>query len=98
MYVLSAEFGWSDLGTWRSLYEHIPHDENENAVVGNVMIENSSGCIINISKDKLAVIQGLNEFIVVQTDNALLICRKDDEQLVRNLVNDVKLKKGDKFV
>ena len=98
VYVLSAEFGWSDLGTWRSLYEHIPHDESSNAVVGNVMMENSSGCIINVSKDKLAVIQGLHDFIVVQSENVLLICRKDDEQLVRTLVNDVKMKKGEKFI
>ena len=98
VYVLSAEFGWSDLGTWRSLYEHVPHDEHSNAVVGNVMMENSTGCIINISKDKLAVIQGLHDFIVVQSENVLLICRKDDEQLVRTLVNDVKLKKGEKFI
>src|SRR5438045_8853838 len=69
VYVLSAEFGWSDLGTWRSLYEHIPHDEHGNAVVGNVMMENSTGCIINLSKDSLAVIQGLHDFIVVQSEN-----------------------------
>ncbi len=98
VYVLSAEFGWSDLGTWRSLYEHVPHDENSNAVVGNVMMENSSGCIINVSKDRLAVVQGLHDFIVVQSENVLLICRKDDEQLVRTMVNDVRLKKGEKFV
>jgi mannose-1-phosphate guanylyltransferase len=98
VYVLSAEFGWSDLGTWRSLYEHIPHDHDENATVGNIIMENSSGCIVNISKDRLAVIQGLKDYIVVESDNVLLICHKDDEQQVRNLVNDVKLKKGDKYI
>lgn len=98
VFVLAAEFGWSDLGTWRSLYEHVPHDEHGNAIVGNVMMENSTGCIINVSKDRLAVIQGLHDFIVVQSENVLLICRKDDEQLVRTLVNDVKLKKGEKFI
>ena len=51
-----------------------------------------------MSNNKLAVIQGLENFIVVETDNVLLICPKDDEQQVRNLVNDVKLKKGDKYV
>jgi mannose-1-phosphate guanylyltransferase len=98
VYVLSAEFGWSDLGTWRSLYEHIPHDQDENATVGTIIMENSSGCIVNISKDRLAVIQGLKDYIVVESDNVLLICHKDDEQQVRNLVNDVKLKKGDKYI
>jgi mannose-1-phosphate guanylyltransferase len=62
------------------------------------MVDHTSNCIINLPKDKLAVIQGLENFIVVQTDNVLLICPKDDEQQVRNLVNDVKIKKGEKFV
>jgi len=99
VYVLNAEFGWSDLGTWKSLYEHLPHDKSGNAIVGShIMVDNTSNCIINLPKDKLAVIQGLENFIVVQTDNVLLICPKDDEQQVRNLVNDVKIKKGEKFV
>jgi mannose-1-phosphate guanylyltransferase len=99
VYVLSAEFGWSDLGTWKSLYEHLPHDKHGNAIVGpHVMVDNTENCIINMTKDKLAVIQGLENFIVVETENVLLICPKDDEQQVRNLVNDVKIKKGEKYV
>jgi len=99
VFVLSAEFGWSDLGTWKSLYEQLPHDTNGNAIVGpHVMVDHTSNCIINVSNNKLAVIQGLENFIVVETDNVLLICPKDDEQQVRNLVNDVKLKKGEKYV
>jgi mannose-1-phosphate guanylyltransferase len=98
VYVLAAEFGWSDLGTWRSLYEHIHHDKNENAIVGNVIAENSSGCVINVPKERLVVLQGLKDFIVVESDNVLLICHKDDEQSVKNLVNEVKLKKGEKYV
>ena len=94
-----AEFGWSDLGTWKSLYEQLPHDTNGNAIVGpHVMVDNTKNCIVNMSNNKLAVIQGLENFIVVETDNVLLICPKDDEQGVRNLVNDVKLKKGEKYV
>lgn len=99
VYTMSAEFGWSDLGTWKSLYEHLKHDENHNATVGqHVMLENTKGCIINMPQGKLAVIQGLENFIVVESDNVLLICRKDDEQQVRNMVNDVKIKKGEKFL
>ncbi len=99
VYVLSAEFGWSDLGTWKSLYEQLPHDKNENAVVGpHVMLDNTSNCVINIPGNKLAVIQGLEDFIIVDTDQVLLICPKEDEQQIRNLVNDVKLKKGDIFI
>lgn len=99
VFVLSAEFGWSDLGTWKSLYEQLPHDSAGNAIVGShVMLDRTSNCVINLSNNKLAVIQGLENFIIVDTDQVLLICPKDDEQQIRNLVNDVKLKKGDKFI
>ena len=99
VYVMSAEFGWSDLGTWKSLYENLSRDEHDNAVVGNhVMLDKTKNCIINIPKGKLAVILGLDNFIVVESDNVLLICPKDDEQQVRNLVNEVKIKKGEKYI
>ncbi len=98
VFVLSAEFGWSDLGTWKSLYEHLPHDEQGNAMTAaNVMLDHTYNCIINTGKEKLAVIQGLENFIVVDTEQVLFICPKDDEQKVRNLVNDVKIKKGEKY-
>ncbi len=99
VHVMSAEFGWSDLGTWGSLYEHIRHDENANAVVGkNVMMYDSSNCIVHVPKDKLVVLQGLDDYIVVESDSILLVCRKAEEQQIRQFVNDVKLKKGEKFV
>ena len=99
VHVMSAEFGWSDLGTWGSLYEHIGHDENANAIVGkNVMVYDSSNCIVNVPKDKLVVLQGLDDYIVVEADNILLVCKKSEEQQIRQFVNDVKLKKGEKFV
>lgn len=99
VFVMSAEFGWSDLGTWGSLYEHVKHDENANAIVGkNVMMYDSSNCIVNVPKDKLVVLQGLKDYIVVESDNILLVCRKEDEQQIRQFVNDVKLQKGEKFV
>jgi mannose-1-phosphate guanylyltransferase len=99
VYVMAADFGWSDLGTYGSLYEHIRHDANQNAVVGkNVMLYNTSNCIINMPKDKLAVIQGLNDYIVVESEGVLLICNKQDEQQIRQFVNDVKMNKGEKFV
>ncbi len=99
VFVMSAEFGWSDLGTYGSLYEHIKHDVNNNAVVGkNVMIYDSKNCMVNMPKDKLVVVQGLEDYIVVESDGVLLICRKQDEQQIRQFVNDVKLTKGEKFV
>lgn len=99
VYVRSSIIGWSDLGTYGSLYNHIPQDDKGNAIVGkNVMIYDSENCIINISKDKLAVVEGLKDYIVVESDNIILICKKQDEQRIRDFVNDVKLKKGEKFV
>lgn len=99
VFVMSADIGWSDLGTYGSLYEHIHHDANANAVVGkNVMLYDSQNCIVNVPKDKLVVIQGLDDYIVVESNNVLLVCKKEDEQQIRQFVNDVKLTKGDKFI
>lgn len=99
VYVRSSIIGWSDLGTWGSLYTHINKDEHGNAVVGkNVMMYGSKGCIVNVPKDKVVVLQGLEDYIVVEAENILLVCRKDDEQQIRQFVNDVKIMKGDKFV
>ena len=99
VYVRASIIGWSDLGTWGSLYEHIKHDKNHNALVGkNTMLYDTKNCIINVPKDKLVLIQGLEDYIVVESDGILLICKKQDEQQIRNFVNDVKVQKGEKFV
>ena len=99
VFVMSADVGWSDLGTYGSLYDHINQDEKKNAVIGrNVLLYDSSNCFVNMPKDKLVVLQGLDDYIVVESDNTLLICRKADEQQIRQFVNDVKLKKGERFV
>lgn len=99
VFVMSADFGWSDLGTWGSLYEHTSQDENKNAVIGkNVMLYDTSNCIVNMPKDKLVVLQGLDDYIVVESDNILLVCRKSEEQKIRQIVNDVRLSKGERFI
>ncbi len=99
VHVLCSDFGWSDLGTWGSLYDMLSKDEENNSVTGeNVFCYNSKNCLINIPENKLAVIQGLEDYIVVESDNILLICRKQDEQKIKNFVNDVKLEKGEGFI
>ena len=99
VYVLAADFGWSDLGTWGSLYDNRPKDELGNTVIGkNVMLYDTANCIVNMPKDKLVVLEGLNDYIVVESDNVLLVCRKTDEQQIRQFVNDVMLEKGERFV
>jgi len=99
VYVRSSVIGWSDVGTWGSLYEHINHDKGNNALVGkNILQYDCNNCIVHVPKDKLVVLQGLEDCIVVESDGVLMICKKQDEQQIRNFVNDVKVQKGDKFV
>lgn len=84
IYVFPANFGWSDLGTWGSLYEQLPKDDADNAVVGSgVKMVESAGCVVHISDDKKMVIQGLDEYIIAERNNVFLICRKADEQRIK---------------
>jgi mannose-1-phosphate guanylyltransferase len=97
--VQAADFDWSDLGTWGSLYDLKDKDENMNAVSGDsVLLYDSKNCIVNMPKDKLVVLQGLNDYIVVESDDALLVCKKEDEQQIRTFVNDIKSNKGEKYI
>ncbi len=99
VYVRSSIIGWSDLGTWGSLFTHIKHDKGNNALVGkNILEYDCYNCIVHVPNDKLVVLQGLKDYIVVEAEGVLMVCKKQDEQLIRNFVNDVKVKKGDKFV
>lgn len=99
VYVLSSDFGWSDLGTWGSLYDTRQKDSDANAIMGqNVMMYDSHNCIVNMPKDKLVVLQGLDGYIVVEDEGTLLVCRKEDEQQIRQFVNDVMIEKGEKYV
>jgi mannose-1-phosphate guanylyltransferase len=98
VYVILADFGWSDLGTWGSLYDELRHKE-PNAVVGkNVMVYDSHNCMVHVPKDKLVVIQGLENCIVAESNGVLLICKMEDEQKIKNLVNEVRIEKGEKFL
>ncbi|MGC6533835.1 MAG: mannose-1-phosphate guanylyltransferase [Flavobacteriales bacterium] len=88
-----ADFGWSDLGTWGSLYTHLEHDAQGNGVVGNqVMLYECNGNVVRVPDDKLVVLRGLDNYIVVQTDQCLLVTPKKDEQGIKQIVGDVKAK------
>jgi mannose-1-phosphate guanylyltransferase len=79
--VVLSNFDWSDLGTWGSLYSHLDKDYNGNAVIGdNVHMINSENCIVNLPNNKLALIQGLENYIIVESDNMLMILNQHDEQ------------------
>ena len=93
VYVFPADFGWSDLGTWGSLYAHLDLDKNRNAVQGsNVFLYDSADNIVKIPHEKLVVLQGLNGYIVVENDNILLVCKKEDEQQIKEFVANIKKK------
>lgn len=99
VYVFCSDFGWSDLGTWGSLYENSEKDELQNSIVGsNTFTFNTKNSIVRIGDNKLAVIQGLDNYIVVEADNILLICKKDDEQEIKKFVNDISIKKGTAYI
>lgn len=89
--VVLGDFGWSDLGTWGSLYEELNKEEGENVVLsGDVKTYNSTHSIVSAPKDKLVVIQGLNNYIVIDEGDALLICQKAEEQKIKEFVSDLK--------
>ena len=99
VYVLCSDFGWSDLGTWGSLYENSNKDKQGNVVAGkNVMLYGAKDCIVNMPNEKLVVLHGLEGYIVVESEETLLICRKEDEQQIRQFVNDVRMNKGEQYV
>ena len=99
VYVVPSAFGWSDLGTWNSAYENMEKDYFENAVAGkNVMIIDATKNVVHASDQKLVLLQGLEDFIVVDTPDVLLICKKDKEQEIKEYVAEVKRKKGEKYL
>ncbi len=101
VYVIPADLGWSDLGTWTSIYENADKDENGNAANTKYGVTyNAKGNLIKLQNShKAVVIDGLENFIVVDTEKALLICPRDHDQLIKDYVHDLKnLKKGEKFL
>lgn len=84
IYVFPANFGWSDLGTWGSLYEQLPQDSAGNAIVGEeVRMIECANCIVHISGEKKVVIQGLEGYIVAEKNDTFLVCRKTEEQRIK---------------
>jgi mannose-1-phosphate guanylyltransferase len=99
VYVIPSSFGWSDLGTWASAYDNLEKDYLGNAVAGDkVMVIDSTQCMISAPHDKLMVLQGLDDFIVVDTKDVLLVCKKEKEQEIKEYVAEVKRNIGDAFL
>ncbi|WP_184542672.1 mannose-1-phosphate guanylyltransferase [Mucilaginibacter sp. FT3.2] len=100
VYVLPSEFGWSDLGTWASIYDLADKDYVGNAVIPSekVIMYDSSNCMVNVPGEKLVILKGLHDFIVVESNNTLMICPRSEEQNVKQVVADVKSKFGAKYI
>ena len=99
VYVIPASFGWSDLGTWNSVYENLGKDSHSNAVAGiKVMIIDAAKCVIHSGNKKLMVLQGLEDFIVVDTCDVLLICKREKEQEIKDYVAEVRRNIGDEYL
>ncbi|TMI65224.1 MAG: mannose-1-phosphate guanylyltransferase [Bacteroidetes bacterium] len=99
VFVMPASFGWSDLGTWNSAWDNMQKDYLENAVTGkNVMIMQANRCVVHAPDNKLVLLQGLEDFIIVDTKDVLLICKKENEQDIKDYVAEVKRNKGDKHL
>lgn len=99
VYVSLGDFGWSDLGTWGSLYDHSEKDTEGNVTLSaNSLIYNGKNNIVALPKGKLVVIDGLEGYLVAESNNVLLICRKDEEHAIRKYVNDAQMQLGDDFI
>ena len=84
VYTHPADFGWSDLGNWHSLYEKLQKDDNNNSIVGNVKLFDSKNCIVHAEDVKKIVIQGLDGYIVSEKNGEILICKRSEEQRIKD--------------
>jgi len=99
VFVIPASFGWSDLGTWNSAWENMGKDYFGNAVVGKkVMAVDAKNCVVHVPDNKLVLLQGLDDFIIVDTKDVLMICQKNKEQEIKEYVAEVKRNMGDKYL
>ena len=99
VYIIPASFYWSDLGTWNSAYANMEKDYFENAVVGSeVMVYDTQKCMIHVPQKKLVLLQGLEDYIIVDTNDVLMICKKEKEQEIKEYVTEIKRNKDEKYL
>ena len=97
--MLKGVFGWSNLNNWNALWQTHDKDYVGNAVIGkHVLMYDSINSVVQVPNDKLVIVQGLDNYIVSDTENVLFICSKDEEENIRNMLSDIKRMKGDKFL
>ena len=98
--MMKCDFGWADLGTWHSIYEAMQKSDDDNVVIdSDVILENCHNTVVKMPDGKLAVLNGLDGFIVAEKDNVLLVCKKEDSSaLIRKYVNEIQMKKGEVYI
>jgi mannose-1-phosphate guanylyltransferase len=95
VHVICADFGWSDLGTWTSLYLQSEKDEKNNALLSSsIVLDNVSNSLVHTPSGKLVVLQDLDSYLVVDTNDVLMVCKKSNENELKQLINNVLLEKG----
>lgn len=98
VYVVVGEFGWADIGTWDTLYGTLPKDNNGNVISGSSSLEyDSHNNMVVMPADKLVVLQGVDDMVIVDTKDVLMICKKGNERDIRKFLNDAKMKFGEKM-
>lgn len=96
--VVLSDFDWSDLGTWGSLTEHLKKDENTNSIIGNnVFAFNSENCLVNVPKNKLVLLDGLKDYIVVESEDMLMVLKSSNEQELKNYLKVIETERPDFF-
>ncbi len=97
--VLQCHFGWQDMGTWNAVHEAMPKDEDNNVVIDSQsLLYGCKNCVVKLPNGHVAVIQGLEDYMVVEEGDVLVICKKDDKKAIRKFVVDAQMKFGDEFV
>ena len=98
IHVIPADFGWTDLGTWKSIDTQQQKDDYGNSLQGTVLVYDTQNSFVKVPKGQIAIVQGLDNHIVIYEENALMICEKDQEQMVKKFLNDIKDQGHNEFV
>lgn len=97
--VMQCSFGWADIGTWDALYDVLPKDDDRNVIAGGrPMLYDCKECLVKLPNGRVAVVQGLEGYVIAEENNVLVICKKDDQNGIRKFVNDVQINIGDEYV
>lgn len=98
VYVQACDFGWADLGNWNSIHDNAPRDSEENVLLDSqALLYQCKGNVVRLPKGKIAVIDGLKDFVIAEEGNVLMICPKNDPSALRRMMTDAQIKLGENF-